>query len=89
MINNTDSISSGKITYFYSFTLSQIFDVFNGRTITLKDSSDFVVSVNPTGVVMWYLSAPAKLNVRQFYKGGKLPRSIYFGDENSLPRVFR
>ena len=26
---------------------------------TLKASTDFVVSVNPTGVVMWYVSSPA------------------------------
>ncbi len=54
----------------------------------LKDSTDFVVSVNPTGVVMWYVSAPAKLNFRQYYKGGKLQGSTYDSDGNAIPRVF-
>lgn len=56
--------------------------------MTLKDSTDFVVSVNPTGVVMWYVSAPAKLSLRQFYKGGRLQGSNYNDDENAIPRVF-
>ncbi|XP_062324067.1 alpha-N-acetylgalactosaminidase-like [Osmerus eperlanus] len=38
----------------------QIYDVFAERVMpTLKASTDFVVSVNPTGVVMWYVSSPA------------------------------
>ena len=55
--------------------LPQILDVFTEKTMALKDSTDFVVSVNPTGVVMWYVSAPAELNLHQFYKGGKLQGS--------------
>lgn len=38
-------------------SLSQVYDVFMERTVsTLKDSTEFVVSINPSGVVMWYLS---------------------------------
>ncbi|XP_076612769.1 alpha-N-acetylgalactosaminidase-like isoform X1 [Chaetodon auriga] len=42
----------------------KIFDVFTETNMTLKDSTDFVVTVNPTGVVMWHVSAPTKLNLR-------------------------
>lgn len=67
----------------------QIFDVFTQKPMMLKDSTDFVVSVNPTGVVMWYVSAPTKLHLRQCFKGSKLHRSAYDGgDENAIPRVF-
>lgn len=69
-------------------TLPQIIDVFTDKTVMLKDSTDFVVSVNPTGVVMWYVSAPAKLNLRQLYKGGKLHHHTYDDEENAIPRVF-
>ncbi|XP_041814536.1 alpha-N-acetylgalactosaminidase-like [Chelmon rostratus] len=72
----------------YSAGIYKIFDVFTGNPVTLKDSTDFVVSVNPTGVVMWYVSAPAKLNLRQFYKGGKLQSFADYDDENAIPRVF-
>ncbi|XP_039981658.1 alpha-N-acetylgalactosaminidase-like isoform X1 [Xiphias gladius] len=51
------------------------FDVFTDKTMMLKDSTDFVVSVNPTGVVMWYVFAPAKVNLHQLYEGGKLQGS--------------
>ncbi|XP_078130759.1 alpha-N-acetylgalactosaminidase-like [Sander vitreus] len=82
--------------YRYQTTLSKlnyttgsykIYDVFTEKTMVLKDSTSFVVSVNPTGVVMWYVSAPAKLNRRQFYKGGRLQGSGY-DDDNAIPRVF-
>uniref|UniRef100_A0A3Q3JUH5 Alpha-galactosidase n=2 Tax=Monopterus albus TaxID=43700 RepID=A0A3Q3JUH5_MONAL len=64
----------------------KIYDVFTDKTMMLKDSTDFVVSVNPTGVVMWYVSAPAKRNFLQFYKGGKLQGSFYADDdENAIP----
>ncbi len=77
------------VIQFFSFTLPQVFDVFTQKPLMLKDSTDFVVSVNPTGVVMWYVSAPAKLNLRQFFKGGKLRASSSDdSDENSIPRVF-
>uniref|UniRef100_A0A8D3D9I3 Alpha-galactosidase n=1 Tax=Scophthalmus maximus TaxID=52904 RepID=A0A8D3D9I3_SCOMX len=66
----------------------KIVDVFTDKTAMLKDSTDFVVSVNPTGVVMWYVSAPAKLNMRLFYKGGQFHRSAHDDDENTIPRVF-
>lgn len=77
---------SRKITFFPN--PPQIYDVFTDKTTTLKDSTDFVVSVNPSGVVMWYVSAPAKLNIRQFYKGGQLLGSAYEDDENAFPHVF-
>ncbi|XP_019947332.2 alpha-N-acetylgalactosaminidase [Paralichthys olivaceus] len=63
----------------------KIIDVFTDKSVMLKDSTDFVVSVNPTGVVMWYVSAPAKLNL-QFFRGGKLQRSAHH--ENAIPNVF-
>lgn len=56
--------------------------------MTLKDTTDFVVSVNPTGVVMWYVSAPAKRNLRQFYRGSEFQQSAYEDQENAIPRVF-
>ncbi|XP_061609779.1 alpha-N-acetylgalactosaminidase [Phyllopteryx taeniolatus] len=65
-------------------------DVFSGKTVTLKDSSSFVVSVNPTGVVMWYVSAPAKPKplFRQFSRDGR-PRVLTPGDlANAIPPVF-
>lgn len=68
--------------------LLQIFDVFTDKTMTLKDTTDFVVSVNPTGVVMWYVSAPAKRNLRQFYRGSEFQQSAYEDQENAIPRVF-
>ncbi|XP_032399374.1 alpha-N-acetylgalactosaminidase isoform X1 [Etheostoma spectabile] len=84
--------------YRYQTTLSklnyttgsyEIYDVFTEKTMVLKDSTSFVVSVNPTGVVMWYVSAPGKLNRRLFYKGGRLQGSEYDDDdENNFPRVF-
>ncbi|XP_072218300.1 alpha-N-acetylgalactosaminidase [Leuresthes tenuis] len=66
----------------------KIYDVFTEKTATLKDSTDFVVSVNPTGVVMWYVSAPGKLGLRQFYSGGKLIGPAYDAEENALPHGF-
>jgi len=67
---------------------SQIYDVFTEKTMTLKDSTSFVVSVNPTGVVMWYVSAPSKRNIRQFYRGGRLQGSLFDDDENANSPVF-
>ncbi|KAM7395555.1 hypothetical protein PAMA_007025 [Pampus argenteus] len=65
----------------------KVFDVFTEKTMMLKDSTDFVVSVNPTGAVMWYISAPAKLSLRQFYKGGRLRGSAYYDHDNAIPQV--
>ncbi|XP_068198420.1 alpha-N-acetylgalactosaminidase [Antennarius striatus] len=66
-----------------------IIDVFTEKTMTLKDSTDFVVSVNPTGVVMWYVSAPAKMGLHYFFRGGHHHGSSYDkDDENSLPQLF-
>ncbi|XP_030262165.1 alpha-N-acetylgalactosaminidase-like [Sparus aurata] len=76
----------GKLNY--TFGSYKIFDVFTDKTMTLKDTTDFVVSVNPTGVVMWYVSAPAKRNLRQFYRGSEFQQSAYEDQENAIPRVF-
>lgn len=64
----------------------QIFDVFTNKAVALKDSTDFVVSVNPTGVVMWYVSAPATLSHRRFYTRAKFQGSTY-NDENVIPLI--
>lgn len=38
---------------------------------------------------MWYVSAPAKFNLRQFYQGGTLHGRVYDDrEENAIPRVF-
>ncbi|KAM8726686.1 alpha-N-acetylgalactosaminidase-like isoform 1-T2 [Acanthopagrus schlegelii] len=76
----------GKLNY--TFGSYKIFDVFTDKTMTLKDTTDFVVSVNPTGVVMWYVSAPAKRNLRQFYRGSEFQQSAYKDHENAIPGVF-
>ncbi|XP_037304604.2 alpha-N-acetylgalactosaminidase [Pungitius pungitius] len=60
--------SLGKLNY--TTGSYEIHDVFAQKTTTLKDSTPFVVSVNPTGVVMWHVSAPAKWNRRPFRRGG-------------------
>ncbi|XP_045917281.1 alpha-N-acetylgalactosaminidase-like [Micropterus dolomieu] len=66
----------------------KLFDVFTGKITVLNDKTNFVVSVNPTGVVMWYVSEPAKLDLHRFYKGGRLRGSAYDDDENAIPHVF-
>ncbi|XP_008288909.1 alpha-N-acetylgalactosaminidase [Stegastes partitus] len=67
----------------------KLFEVYTNRATLLKDSTDFVVSVNPTGVVMFYVSAPADTNLRHFHSDGKLQGpSSYEGEDNSLPGVF-
>ncbi|XP_034018341.1 alpha-N-acetylgalactosaminidase [Thalassophryne amazonica] len=69
----------------YTTGIYKIIDVFTGKTMTLKDSTDFVVSVNPSGVVMWYISAPGKLGFRQFYSRGK---SAYNHNDSNIPAAF-
>ncbi|XP_041831947.1 alpha-N-acetylgalactosaminidase [Melanotaenia boesemani] len=66
----------------------KIIDVFTEKTAALKDSTDFVVSVNPSGVVMWYVSAPGKLSFRQLSRAGKLYGYVREAEKNDLPRVF-
>ncbi|XP_022072442.2 alpha-N-acetylgalactosaminidase [Acanthochromis polyacanthus] len=67
----------------------KLFDAFTSRTTLVKDATDFVVSVNPSGVVTFLVSAPATINRRQFYNGGKLHGpSFEDAEENSLPPVF-
>ncbi|RVE56034.1 hypothetical protein OJAV_G00232230 [Oryzias javanicus] len=63
----------------------KIVDVFTGKMASLKDSTDFVVSVNPTGVVMWYVSAPARAN---FYHLRRGQEAHGFAEENNIPHVF-
>ncbi|KAM3860998.1 alpha-N-acetylgalactosaminidase [Diretmus argenteus] len=68
-----------------------MYNVFTDETTTLKDSTEFVVSVNPTGVVMWhlwYINAPARLGLRQFYAGGKLQGPAYDRHDNDIPPSF-
>lgn len=77
-----------RITHIFSFTFPQLFDVFTGKITVLNDKTNFVVSVNPTGVVMWYVSEPAKLDLHRFYKGGRLRGSAYDDNENTIPHVF-
>ncbi|CAL9692292.1 unnamed protein product [Knipowitschia caucasica] len=53
----------------------KVTDVYTYKTLELKDSTEFVVSVNPTGVVMWHISAPAKLNSRLYFRGAQAAAS--------------
>lgn len=67
----------------------KLFDVYTNKATLLKDATEFVVSVNPTGVVMFYVSAPAEVNVLQFYSDGKLHGpALNDAEENSIPQVF-
>ncbi|XP_028295411.1 alpha-N-acetylgalactosaminidase [Gouania willdenowi] len=70
--------SLGKLNY--TMGSYRITDAFTYKTLTLKDTTNFVVSVNPTGVVMWYVSAPSKLNTRHYFDGGH--------QKNNIPDVF-
>uniref|UniRef100_A0A8C7YS43 Alpha-galactosidase n=1 Tax=Oryzias sinensis TaxID=183150 RepID=A0A8C7YS43_9TELE len=63
----------------------KIIDVFTGKMASLKDSTDFVVSVNPSGVVMWYVSAPARMNLNHLRRGQEAHR---VAEENFIPYVF-
>ncbi|KAF7666556.1 hypothetical protein LDENG_00101500 [Lucifuga dentata] len=71
----------------YTAGLYKITDVFTSKSDTLKDSSEFVVSVNPTGVVMWYVSAPAKLSRHHFYNS-KIQKYAYNDYDNAIPPSF-
>lgn len=81
--------------YNICFALLQLTDVYSGKTYTVKDSTDFVVSVNPTGVVMWHVSAPAsrklKLKLNPFSKPKLYYHgpwwSPYRGGANDVPNV--
>lgn len=45
----------------HDVSLSQVYDVFSEKPLPeLKDSTDFVVSINPSGVVMWYVYPAAE-----------------------------
>ncbi|XP_056150645.1 alpha-N-acetylgalactosaminidase-like [Lampris incognitus] len=66
----------------------KVYDVYTGKAAELKDTTEFVVSVNPTGVVMWYISAPTELNSHHFFAGGKLRGSASYHHENAIPLSF-
>lgn len=69
-----------------TFALLQVTDVFGGETYTLKSDTDFKTSVNPSGVVMLHISAPAELKLT--YNGDEHPRRpVYDGYENAIPNV--
>ncbi|XP_051908061.1 alpha-N-acetylgalactosaminidase [Hippocampus zosterae] len=74
----------------YTMGIYKVSDVFSGKSVTLKDSSSFVVSVNPTGVVMWYISAPAKPRplTHQFSRGGRFEEFGRGDLANAIPPVF-
>lgn len=63
----------------------KVTDVYSNKMEVLKDTTEFVVSVNPTGVVMWYVSAPAKLNSRLIFRGGHAPAAAYEKETNDIP----
>uniref|UniRef100_A0A8C6WQL1 Alpha-galactosidase n=1 Tax=Neogobius melanostomus TaxID=47308 RepID=A0A8C6WQL1_9GOBI len=63
----------------------KVTDVYTFKTTVLKDSTEFVVSLNPSGVVMWYVSAPAKLNSRLVFRGGPAPASANEDEINYIP----
>lgn len=66
----------------------QVHDVYTDKTDVLTDSTVFEVAVNPTGVVMWYVSAPAQLQSLHFLSGGKRHGAAYHPEENGIPRGF-
>ncbi|XP_057678001.1 alpha-N-acetylgalactosaminidase [Corythoichthys intestinalis] len=74
----------------YTTGIYKIYDVFSGRTMILKDLVSFVVSVNPSGVVMWYVSAPAKPRTlsRQFSRDDRLGGFFRGYLANGIPQVF-
>uniref|UniRef100_A0A1A8J3P2 Alpha-galactosidase n=2 Tax=Nothobranchius kuhntae TaxID=321403 RepID=A0A1A8J3P2_NOTKU len=72
----------------YTADSYKVTDVFTGKTDILKDSTDFVVSVNPTGVVMWYISAAGKVRFHHLSRDGKLHGPAYAAKENAIPPVF-
>lgn len=68
----------------FFFFFFKVTDVYTDQTDVLKDSTEFVVSVNPTGVVMWYVSAPGKLQYHPFIRGDKLRRHKYDAKQNNF-----
>lgn len=64
----------------------KLYDVFTEKMDTLKDLTEFTVSINPTGVVMWYVSAPAENPVHSDWVGGKLRGPSDYN--NALPPNF-
>lgn len=61
MFRNTQTALINTGNHFHSVSLSfsrlcQVYDVFAEKLLPdLKDSTDFSVSINPSGVVMWYV----------------------------------
>ncbi|XP_013867417.1 alpha-N-acetylgalactosaminidase [Austrofundulus limnaeus] len=72
----------------YTTGTYKVHDVFTDKTDVLMDSTVFEVAVNPTGVVMWYLSAPAKPQSLHFLRGGKRHGAAYDPEENGIPQGF-
>ncbi|XP_035649954.1 alpha-N-acetylgalactosaminidase-like [Oncorhynchus keta] len=66
----------------------KIYDVFAEREMpTLKDSTHFVVSINPSGVVMWYISAPADQDQENTHIGGKLRGPAFHRHANGISPI--
>ncbi|KAK7906918.1 hypothetical protein WMY93_015530 [Mugilogobius chulae] len=71
----------------YTVGSYKVTDVYTYETTTVKDSTEFVVSVNPTGVVMWYVSAPAKVNSRLFFRGSHIRTFDHEEVPNNIPSL--
>ncbi|XP_072297423.1 alpha-N-acetylgalactosaminidase-like [Eucyclogobius newberryi] len=63
----------------------KVIDVYTFKSLELKDSTEFVVSVNPSGVVMWYVTAPAKLNTRLYFRDGLDQAPVREQVQNDIP----
>ncbi|XP_017291461.1 alpha-N-acetylgalactosaminidase [Kryptolebias marmoratus] len=76
--------SLSKLNYTAGFY--KIHDVFTDETKVVNESTVLDVPVNPTGVVMFYVSA--KLQIHHFSRGGKLLGAAFNPEENAAPRGF-
>lgn len=57
----SDEDHTESFTWSFTLSLSQEFDVFSEKLFPqLKDSTEFVVYANPSGVVMWYVYPTAE-----------------------------
>ncbi|XP_030201523.1 alpha-N-acetylgalactosaminidase [Gadus morhua] len=80
-------ISLSKLNY--TTGLYKMYEVFMGKVGTVEDTSEFTVSVNPSGVVMLYVFPPVKH--RQFHGNAKLhgPAHFHHHDlDNAIPPGF-
>ncbi|KAJ8274730.1 hypothetical protein COCON_G00093550 [Conger conger] len=63
--------SLGKLNY--KAGSYKVYDVFSEKLMPgLSDTTDFTVSINPSGVVMWYISPLVPLSFRQNYRVSSL-----------------